>query len=116
MRQLLRQALACLSLSPCLTLSSTLAATLAFPVFLSFLSPLGVYGWTLGIGVAGICVCGALACDLRGACPGAYLGIDRAEISRLLRFGEISPLRRLANTRYYALRFLGPACYSVRVI
>lgn len=72
-----------------------------------------MYAWTLGIGVAGVCVCGALARDLRGACRGPYLGINRAEISLLLRFGEISPLLRLANTCYYVLRNRGGLCYPV---
>jgi hypothetical protein len=33
-----------------------------------------------------------------------YLHPNRAEISRLLRFGEISPIQRLANTCFYVLR------------
>jgi hypothetical protein len=91
LRQPLRQPLP--GSLPCLTLTLTLALTLTLGV-LSY-SPICypvVYAWTLGIGVAGICVCGALACDLRGACPGAYLGTNRAEISPVLRFGEISPI------------------------
>ena len=42
-----------------------------------------------------------------------YLGLDRAEISRLLRFGEISPLFRLRNTCFYVLRNRGGLCYPV---
>jgi hypothetical protein len=77
---------------PCLTLSSTLTATLSSLSSCPFCHPWGVYGWTLGVGVAGICVCGGLACDLRGSPRDLYLDTNRAEISRLLRFGEISPI------------------------
>jgi hypothetical protein len=99
----------------------TLTLTLTFTLTLGSLSyppvcyPV-VYVWTLGIGVAGISFPRRFPSRLRGACRDAYLDTNRAEISRLLRFGEFSPLRRLANTCYYVLRFRGPKCYSGGVI
>ena len=91
LRQLLHQPLP--GSLPCLTLTLTLALTLTLGV-LSYppvCYPV-VYAWTLGIRVAGISFPRRFPSRLRGACRDAYLGTNRAEISRVLRFGEISPL------------------------